>query len=76
MTNNHKVVIAHGKSLGIFIGRKMDDNFLMINIIFPCRKDYSIIHKSNLSFIPLSLSDIKNITSFSEFQQTYPEYFV
>ena len=63
-------------AVGIFKGTKMDPNYVVIDIILPRRVSGSVVYKPRLTFLPLTTSDLTGITSFDQFQQTYPEYFI
>ena len=76
MSYKPRIVIALDNCLGIAIGTKMDPNYVVINTILPVPQEHVVSHKSNLIFTALSPSDIDGLTSFSEFQQSYPEYFI
>ena len=76
MNYKPRIVLFNDNAVGIAIGTKMDPNYIVINIILPVLQEHVVIHKSNLIFTALSPSDIDGLTSFSEFQQSYPEYFI
>ena len=76
MSYKPRIVIALDNCLGIAVGTKMDPNYIITNIILPVPQEHVVIYKSNLIFTALSPSDIDGLTSFSEFQQSYPEYFI
>lgn len=76
MNYKPRIVVTLDNYLGIAVGTKMDPNYIIINIILPDLPEHVVIHKSSLIFTALSPSDIDGLTSFSEFQQTYPEYFI
>ena len=76
MTPKSPVVIAFDNSLGIAVGTKMDPNYIVVNLLLPHAAEHVVVHKSHLSYTLLTAPDIRHITSFSEFQQTYPEYFI
>ena len=62
--------------VGVVKGTKMDPNYLVIDVILPAGMANTIVYKPRLTFLPLTTSDLTGITSFDQFQQTYPEYFI
>ena len=76
MRRNPRVVIAFGNSVGIAISTKMDPNYFVVNLVLPNEQERVIIHNNKLTFTSLLPSDLGDLTSFSEFQQSYPEYFI
>ena len=76
MTYKPRVVMFYLDAVGITIGTKMDPNYIVVNLIFPSTQEHVVSHKNNLTFTSLLPSDLDGITSFDEFQQTYPEYFI
>ena len=62
--------------VGVVKGTKMDPNYVVIDMILPKRVAGVIVYKPRLTFLPLTKADLSNITSFEQFQQTYPEYFI
>ena len=69
-------IVVYGDMVGIATGTKMDPNYIIVNTIVPIRQTHLVLHKSNLTFTSLLPSDLNGITTFAEFQQTYPEYFI
>ena len=66
-----------GKTVvGVVKGTKMGPNYLVIDVILPTRVRNTVVYKPRLTFLPLTKADLSNITSFEQFQQTYPEYFI
>ena len=76
MTYKPRVVMFYLDAVGIAIGTKMDPNYIVVNLVFPSTQDHAVVHKNNLTFTSLLPSDLDGITSFTTFQQTYPEYFI
>lgn len=76
MTPKSPVVIAFDNNLGIAVGTKMDPNYIVVNLLLPHPEEHVVVHKSHLFHTSLTAPDIRRITSFGEFQQTYPEYFI
>ena len=76
MTYKPRVVMFYLDAVGIAIGTKMDPNYIVVNLIFPSNQDHVVVHKNNLILTSLLPSDLDGITTFDEFQQTYPEYFI
>ena len=76
MTYKPRVVMFYLDAVGIAIGTKMDPNYIVVNLIFPSAQDHVVVHKNNLILTSLLPSDLDGITTFDEFQQTYPEYFI
>ena len=76
MTYKPRVVMFYLDAVGIAIGTKMDPNYIVVNLIFPSTQDHVVAHKNHLTFTSLLPSDLDGITTFDEFQQTYPEYFI
>ena len=62
--------------IGVVKGTKMDPNYVVIDVILPNRIAGTVVYKPRLTFLPLTTSDLTGITSFEQFQQTYPEYFI
>ena len=75
MNYKPRIVIYNNNWLGVAVGTKMDPNYIVVNLLLP-HQDRVVIHKNHLSYTSLTSSDIRHITSFGEFQQTYPEYFI
>ena len=63
-------------AVGVVKGTKMDPNYLVIDVILPTRVRNTVVYKPRLTFLPLTSSDLTDITSLEQFQQTYPEYFI
>ena len=76
MNYEPRIVLVHDSAVGIAIGTKMDPNYIVVNLIFPSPQEHIVFHKNNLTFTSLLPSDLDGITTFAEFQQTYPEYFI
>ena len=76
MTYKPRIVIYNSSRLGVAVGTKMDPNFIVVNLILPFPKEQITVHKERLIFTSLPSSDLDGITSFTAFQQTYPEYFI
>ena len=65
--------------IGVVKDTKMDPNYVVIDVILPNPNSIitsTIVYKPRLTFLPLTTSDLTGITSFEQFQQTYPEYFI
>ena len=67
---------APQRSVGIVKGTKMDPNYLVVDILLPIAIPNVVIYRSHLTFLPLTASDLTDIASIDQFQQTYPEYFI
>lgn len=76
MTYKPRVVIYNNSRLGVAVGTKMDPNFVVINLMLPFPKEQITVQKERLIFTSLPSSALDGITSFTAFQQTYPEYFI
>ena len=76
MTYKPRVVMFYLDAVGIAIGTKMDPNYIVVNLIFPNAQEHVVLYRNNLTFTSLLTSDLEGITTFDEFQQTYPEYFI
>ena len=69
--------IPTGKAvIGVVKGTKMDPNYVVVDVILPKHIAGTIVYKPRFTFLPLTTSDLTGITSFDEFQQSYPEYFI
>ena len=67
---------AYTPVIGIIKGTKMGPNYVVIDVILPKRIAGTVVYRPRLRFLPLTISDLAGITSFDQFQQTYPEYFI
>ena len=76
MNYKPRVVIYNNSWLGVAVGTKMDPNYIVVNLLLPQQQEHVVAHKSHLFYTSLTTPDIRHITSFGEFQQTYPEYFI
>ena len=76
MNYKARIVLFHNSAVGIAIGTKMDPNYIVVNLIFPSPQEHIVLLKDDLTFTSLLPSDLDGITTFNEFQQTYPEYFI
>ena len=76
MTTKSPVVVAFDSSIGIAVGTKMDQNYIVVDLLLSYPQEHAVVHKNHLFYTSLTASDIRRITSFDEFQQTYPEYFI
>lgn len=76
MNYKPRIVLFHDSAVGTAIGTKMDPNYIVVNLLFPSPHEHLVFHKDNLIFTSLLPSDLDGITTFTAFQQTYPEYFI
>lgn len=76
MNYKPRIVLFNDNAVGIAIGTKMDPNYIVVSLLFPSPHEHLVFHKDSLTFTSLLPSDLDGITTFAEFQQTYPEYFI